>query len=200
MDLDTLGARLHALEREYQQRTAPLDRRFAENLKRVNKPGGLAPAELEREMRSVGEQVGAGEGPLHALLAELCPAYLKATGAERDAVRRMVQSHRSLPDRVRGYAVTLAKQLRSRDDAALLDAALAAMSLENCAIDYRDTLLALAELYVRAERAGIDPRPHFDFVAGLSSTDVPRGGRVPLARTLRDFHSYAVVAERRRSP
>jgi hypothetical protein len=53
---------------------------------------------------------------------------------------------------------------------------------------------------VRAERAGIDPRPHFEAVAAVSDTQVPAGGSTALAQTLRDFHGYAVLPERRENP
>lgn len=131
------------------------------------------------------------------LLDELIPEYLAGTDAEREHVRRAVAARWTLLDRVRGYAVSLAERIRTPQDVGLLRAGLAAMSIENCAVDYRDTLLALAELWVRAERAGIDPRPHFGAIAAVSDTQVPQGGSTPMAKTLREFHGYAVVAERR---
>lgn len=200
MDLAALTARLDELEQEFQRRMAPVNRFLEENLRRVNQPGGLTPNEFDRKSREVLERVGNGEAGLHTLLDEVCPAYLEAPAVDREAVRAAVQSRRSMPDRVRAYAEMLAKSIRSPQDIDALSAALAAMSIENCASDYRDTLLTLAEIYVRAERAGIDPRPHFDSVAGLSSAEVPRGGSTPVARMLRDFHGYAVLAERRGKP
>ena len=131
------------------------------------------------------------------LLDELIPKYLAGTDAEREGLRRAVAARRALPDRVRAYAWSVAQRIRSPEDVELLRAGLAAMSIENCAVDYRDTLLALAELWVRAERAGIDPQRHFEAVAAVSDTHVPAGGSTPVSKTLRDFHGYAVLAEPR---
>jgi hypothetical protein len=76
-----------------------------------------------------------------------------------------------------GYIYTSASRLQSSADGEWLRKGLAAASIENCSVDYRDVLLALAELYVAAEKVGIDPKPHFGAVAELSSSDTPQGDR-----------------------
>jgi hypothetical protein len=200
MDLATLSARLDELDWEFQRRMAPVNRFLADNLRRVNQPDGLTPTEFDRQAREVRERAGDGEAALHALLDELCPAYLRGTSDERAAVRAAVAAKRTMPDRVRGYAHVRARSIRSPEDVETLRVALSAMSIENCAMDYRDTLLALAEIYVRAERAGIDPQPHFEAVAAVSSSERPRGGRTPLAQMLPVFHTYAVLPARRGKP
>jgi hypothetical protein len=95
-----------------------------------------------------------------------------------------------------GYVYTSASRLQSSADGEWLRKGLAAASIENCSVDYRDVLLALAELYAAAEKVGIDPKPHFAAVAELSSSDAPQGGMTPLRKMLADLHSYAVLKER----
>ena len=65
-------------------------------------------------------------------------------------------------------------------------------------MDYRDVLLALAGLYVRAEGVGIKPNAHFRAVAPLSSADKPGGGDTPTQELLIDFRRYGALRERRR--
>jgi hypothetical protein len=58
-------------------------------------------------------------------------------------------------------------------------------------------LLALAELYVAAEAAGIDPKPEFRSVGRLSSREKPRGGERPVSRMIGGFSKSAVLRERK---
>jgi hypothetical protein len=74
---------------------------------------------------------------------------------------------------------------------------LAAISIENCARDYRDVLLALAELYVTAEEAGIKPSSDFRAVSKLSSEEKPRGGDTSMKKMLANFRGYGALRERR---
>jgi hypothetical protein len=52
-------------------------------------------------------------------------------------------------------------------------------------LDYRDVLLALADLYVSVEEAGLDPESEFEAL----------GIQLP-----ENFHTYAVVRSRRSRP
>jgi hypothetical protein len=70
--------------------------------------------------------------------------------------------------------------------------------MQNCTSDYRDTLTILADLYVQAEKAGIEAKPLFERASEFSTDTPTRGGCQSLARMLRDFDSYAVLSERRR--
>ncbi len=74
---------------------------------------------------------------------------------------------------------------------------MAAVSIENCRQDFRDVLLALADLYVAAEEVGIDPRPEFNAVSRLSSEKKPAGGTTAVSTVLADFYRSAALRERK---
>jgi hypothetical protein len=46
---------------------------------------------------------------------------------------------------------------------------LAAVSIDDDGTDFRDTYVALGDLYIAAARCGMDPRPYFDEAAEISS-------------------------------
>jgi hypothetical protein len=216
MDLRQLAARLDALARDRQQaqrqQTEPLDQQLRRLMEQRSHVPGYTHERFQQDMAALQakhlalvQQPRSGladlpGGPLYALLDELCPAYEAAEAPTRAAIRDAVAARRGMPDRVLSYAQSLAGQVRSAADEPLLHRALVAVSIENHAVDYRDSLLATADMYVRAERSGIDPRPYFAYAADLSDTATPLGGPTPVAQVLRDFPGYAVLAERRGRP
>jgi hypothetical protein len=62
-------------------------------------------------------------------------------------------------------------------------------------MDDRDDLIALAGIWVAAERAGIDPSPYFRAVAKLSSDREPRRGETPVSEIMNSLQDYAVLSE-----
>lgn len=170
-----------------------------DHLRRVN-VDGYTRDDYERGLKTqldAARRRGDPDADLRALLDTLCLQYPQLGDSDRAEIRRLVASHASLPDRVEGYAVSTVRRLGGEDDAMLLQRALAAMSIADCARDFRDTLNALAEIWVATEHVRIDPQPWFEWAARLSGTTRPEGGEVPLAETLAGFHSYAVLAARR---
>ncbi len=84
-------------------------------------------------------------------------------------------------------------KLTATGDKTWLVRSLVAISLENCSVDYRDTLISLADLYIIAEKKKINPSSEFKNVANLSSHEVPRGGSIPMnlmMATIRDTALY----------
>jgi hypothetical protein len=132
------------------------------------------------------------------LLDELCPAYLEAAPEERAKVRAAASDKNGVLSALLGYAYRAARRIESAEDREWLRRGLAAISIEDCARDWRDVLLALAELYVAAEEAGIRPRSDFTAVSRLSSAEKSRGGNTSLQEILANFHSYGALRERRR--
>ena len=130
----------------------------------------------------------------------LCQSYLDIGSAERDRIRSVLENRTHVRAVLLGYVYACANRICSPHDVRYLRWGLAAVSIENCAQDYRDVLLALAEIWVVAEQAGLEPSAHFVAVAGMSSKEKPRGGSTSVCEMLTDFHGYAVLAERRRSP
>jgi len=92
-----------------------------------------------------------------------------------------------------------ADKIQSPGDVDWLAVGLAAASLEDSSVDYRDWLLAVAYLYASAEWVGIDPKlsRHFRFMLHSLSSEKPSGGRTPVCQMLADFHNYAVLADGR---
>jgi hypothetical protein len=121
---------------------------------------------------------------LHTEMDRLCDFYLAASDAEREALRLHLGMR---PDALRemlnhiGWAT---EHVHSAADHIWVLRGLAAVSLEDHRIDYRDVYLALGDLYLAAVRAGIDASLCFQDVAALSN---PNPGKMPGGGSLRDF-------------
>jgi hypothetical protein len=107
--------------------------------------------------------------------------YIEAPPAERAMIHDAFRGCYGLLNMLVGYVYEAAEQVRLTGDASALRAALTAASIEDTLgkVDYRDHLLALAELFVSAEEAGLDPGPSFEEIFGL-----------------KDFSKFAVVKSR----
>jgi hypothetical protein len=127
----------------------------------------------------------------------LCQIYLAASHEQCARIRTVVSDKRGILNHLLGHVYRSARRIHSSIDGQWLRIGLAAASIENCSSDYRDFLLALAELYVAAESAGIDPRRDFKAIAAMSSRETPSGGMTPVSDMLARFHTYAVLKERR---
>jgi hypothetical protein len=199
MESERFGERLKELERRYQEWVAPINRIINEKLFLVSR-GGYTSADFERDVKQVREHQLDKYDPyqeMYTLFDRMCPHYLAAASRERKAIRSVVSDKDGILSALLGYAYRAATQLRTKADEEWLDKGLAAVSIENCSKDYRDVLLALAELYVAAEEMGINPKPAFKAAAALSSRETPRGGKTPVSKMLSSFHSYGALKERR---
>jgi hypothetical protein len=116
-----------------------------------------------------------------ARLAEICRLYLAVGAPEQAKLMGAVAGRTGVQNHLLGYAYACAGQLKASRAGEWLRLGLAAAALAEGGMDPRDVLLALAELYVTAEAAGLEPAPAFEAVCG-------RG----------DFGDYAVVQARRR--
>jgi len=113
---------------------------------------------------------------------DLCRIYFDASRRERRLIRDALADKKGVLNCLLGYVYESAEQVRATGNRCWLQVGLAAASLQEGGYDYRDFLLALAELYVIAEEVGIDPKPEFEAM----------GGGIPA-----DFDRYAVVKSRR---
>jgi hypothetical protein len=200
MDLEALEQELDALEERYQAWVAPINAVIQEKLFLVNR-AGYTHADYERDVAHVRAAQRARYDPypeMYAQFDQLCPAYLDAPPSTRAAIRDAVADRPGVLHALLGYVYRAAGRVRSPDGEEWLLRGLVAASIENGARDVRDLLLALAELYVAAEQAGLSPRPAFRKVAALSSRDIPRGGNTPVRDILAHFHRYGALRERRR--
>lgn len=172
----------------------------AENPRRIGRDGytwAMYKQELIELEASLRARRESWRSELRRLLDQLCEAFFACDAASRTGLRTYVAQRQDLCDQVHVYAFQVSTGVTGPQDVPVLRRGLAAVSVENCAFDVRDTLMALANLYVGAEEVGIDPRRHFSLVAGLSDDARTRGGCGSMANLFREFESYAVVQERR---
>jgi hypothetical protein len=108
--------------------------------------------------------------------------YMETTPEQRAAVLEAFRGRYGLLNMLVGLAYTAADRIRSTGEDIWLRIGLTAASIEESLgkVDFRDRLLALAELFVTAEEAGLDPRADFESICGLKG-----------------FSDYAVVRSRR---
>jgi hypothetical protein len=111
---------------------------------------------------------------------DLCRTYLVAPYLQRVQIADAVRGKPGVLNNLLGYVYEAAQHVRETRGNDWLQIGLAAAAMRGDGPDYRDFFLALAELYVAAEEAGLDPRAEFAAI----------GGGVPA-----DFHTYAVLKE-----
>ena len=115
-----------------------------------------------------------GVGPRDAaydFLDELCAAYLEAKSGEHEGIRQALAGTKRLRHQLFDYAGRCVTFIHSPEDIQWLRLGLAAASIEDVRIDFRDTLLALGSLYTAAVRAGIEPLTQFNAVAEISNSE-----------------------------
>lgn len=119
---------------------------------------------------------------------ELCPFYWTATAEQRAAIRTMFKEREFwyyvAPFR---YLNIIYTRLEQNPDVGTLRLGLAAISIEDCSSDYRDTSIAIHRLAQAARLAGIDPAPHFLAMAELSSDQISKGGMSSMKEMLTQF-------------
>ncbi len=129
----------------------------------------------------VAERESPGEKP-EAVLRALCRGYLRASEQERAIIRNRVRGKQRVLIRLLSILLTATERVRATGDAAWLQMGAAAGAIHGGQLDFRDFLVALAELYVAAEDAGLDPDATFKAI----------GGGLP-----KDFETYPEVEKRR---
>jgi hypothetical protein len=198
-DTDNIFDGLYRLLDRHEMWQARLRQYLNDNLVRVNRDG-YTWEQFERGRRELESELKKQSDPLPELFGHferMCSMYLNSDPTGRAEIRDRVGDRQGLGQLVRSYADHLATDLKGVEDTPKLRLALAAVLIENCSSDYRDTLTTLADLYVRAEEVGIGPKVQFQLASDLATNVFTTGGCESLARMLREFESYAVVAERR---
>ncbi len=106
--------------------------------------------------------------PAHIpVFQRLCQAFVAAAPQDRTPIQSLVAGKDGVQNCLLGFAIQSARELQSTKDESWLRTGLAAATLAKSGMDYRDHLMVLAELYVVAEEAGLDPDPAFIAVASL---------------------------------
>jgi hypothetical protein len=201
MDADTANIfdDLYRLFERYETWQTPLRQYFNDNIVRLNRDGYTweqferGRCELEANLNKQSDV----KLDLVHVFEKLCSRYLASDPSERAEIRDRVRDREGLGQIAFSYADYLAAEIRDEQDTPKLRLALAAVLIENCSSDFRDTLITLADLYVGAEEVGIEPKVLFKSASKLATNSSTTGGCRSLARILRKFESYAVVAERR---
>jgi hypothetical protein len=129
-------------------------------------------------------RIRVGEGPwegYYHLIDGLADIYLQTTPEQRERIRSFFdgEGKRHVRDGLHGYISRAAKFLEETRDPKWLWRGLAAGSIEDQRIDWRDTLVTLGELYVAARRVHIRPKPYFKAVAQMSNTVDPNSQPSP---------------------
>lgn len=183
----------------YDEWELPLRQFRAQNYRRLNR-GGYTWEAYESGLAQLEAQLVAIHNPrleLHALFDRLCDAFIDSGAEERTAIRTFVADRRKLGQLLWRYANRLTQCIAGLEDAPKATRALAAIAIDDCSANYRDTLMTLADLYVAVESAGIDPRASFAAAAHWATDALTAGGCESLAVTMREFHGSSVLRERR---
>jgi hypothetical protein len=197
--LHALCQRLAAAFRRYDAWERPLRRFRAENYRRLNQDG-YAWETYQQESADLEARLVAEHDPyavLHELFARLGDAYIAGDDAQRARIRAFIAERSKRGQLLWRFANRLTRQIQSPEHASLLTTALAALAIDNCSANYRDTQMTLADMFVAAEEAGIDPRPVFEQAAAWATVELTSGGCESLAAMLREFHESPTLRERR---
>ena len=188
----------------YEQWEQPLRKYRGRNTGRLNR-GGFTWNDFDRELRELEAALCADFDPrseLHPLFEQLCTEYVASDDVGRARIRAFAAKQQKLGGLLWRYANSLTQRIADAEDGplaaeALVARALAAVSIENCASDVRDTLMTLADLFAAAENADVDPAPLFAAASDWSTDEFTPGGCESLAKMLREFHGCSVLHERR---
>jgi hypothetical protein len=136
-------------------------------------------------------------GRINSFLDNNYTVYLESSPEICEKIRGTFYGDRNFENFLFTYTRRAVSELLATGEESWLSRGLASTSLENCGIDYRDTLVCLAELFVTAENQGIDPKTSFLKVAEISSHYKPRGGSTPVSEMMKNFENYPILIERR---
>ena len=151
-----------------------------------------------REAKKPGRMVSdALQAETFATLDELCILYLAADAAQRQELREFLITADAIAEELwQNYPQYASSQLISSGDDIWLKRGLAAISLEDLRIDYRDTLGVLAWLWRAAVvHHHIDPQPYFQFVSELSNPNEVYPGQRPTREFLSRFRDSVYFKE-----
>ena len=199
MKLDDFDDALGEWEAKYNEWVKPINQFVQEAFIKINKDG-YSLTDFERDYKAIEARERSRYDPqpeITEILDRLCSEYLGSTPKEREQCRSLVRNRKGVLGALIGYVYSATERLGTTKDINHLRLGLAAASIENCATDYRDDLVALADLWLAAERAGFDLSPHFRNVANLSSDERPQGGTTPVSEMMNHVQDSAVLRERR---
>jgi hypothetical protein len=173
-----IGPRIRALDAELAGVQATYDEWHAE-LEEQRQQVLLEPGmdwwkAMEVVNQRYGQALQEGTSPIDfqhliKLLDELCALYLKADEQQRVAVRAIFDDKSSVLRYLHTYIGFAARHLAETNDKKWLRMGLAAASMCDCRVDWRDLMIRLGDLYLTAKEAGFRPGYQFTAVARLSN-------------------------------
>jgi hypothetical protein len=98
-----------------------------------------------------------------------CELYLRGDEALRHEIRRTFDEWTAVRGRMLAQAWSFADKLVDTCDDRWLRFGLAAVSIDDNGTDFRDSYVALGNLFVCAVRCGMEPGPYFEEAAAISS-------------------------------
>ncbi len=135
-----------------------------------------------------------GENELASDLNLACELYLRGDAALQREIRHSFNEWTAVRGRVLARAWSFADKLSDTCDDRWLRLGLAAVSIDDNGTDFRDSYVALGDLYICAVRCGIEPGPYLDEVAEISS-GVPNIEQTPMRDFLLRFEGSAYFGE-----
>jgi hypothetical protein len=127
-------------------------------------------------------------------LSLACRLYLRGDQALRGEIRESFEGWTAVRGRMLAQAWSFADKLADTCDDRWLRLGLAAVSIDDNGTDFRDSYVALGDLYICAGRCGIEPGPYFEEVAQISS-GVSNIEQTPMRDFLRRFEGSAYFGE-----
>lgn len=123
---------------------------------------------------------------IYSFLDQNIDEYLNASLEDRNKIRKACEDY-AFTEFLCKYAFRANEQFQTTKDIIWLVRGVAAISIENFWIDFRDVIRYLQELHNTAIKIGIDPRPIFERISSVSSSEIPQGGPIPLSETLKNL-------------
>ena len=192
-DIGALDAKLAALDLPISQWREARERAFAAQFR--PKTGQLSTL-MSKLPKAAAAAKGVGPGPQEAafaLLDEICDLYLSSDPQRCALIRGVVHRHevqRLLGDYMAHASQVLAQGGRPE----WLDRALAAASIDDQRVDYRDWLMGIGDIYLSARAHGIDPAPALKRVAEISNGEPHRAAPTTTQDALAGFERSAYFA------
>ncbi len=116
--------------------------------------------------------------PTPEAVDRLCEVYLSATPPQQKLIRALFSEDALFHRVFDSYTQRVYEKMQSTKEVRWLYNGLVVHSLEDNRVDWRDVLVALSDLWLHAEKSGINPSSIFREVAAMSS-----------ATALYDYHS-----------
>jgi len=185
-ELGPLEQRLASFDKPIRDWHAARERAFA--AKFGPKQGKLTTL-MGRLPTAAAAAAGVGPGPreqVFLLLDEICDLYARSDASRCAIIRGLVHQHEA--HRLLGeYIGNAARMLESGGRSVWLERGIAAVSIDDQRLDYRDWLLSLGDVYLAGIKAKLDPAPVLRRIAERSNPEPHSAAPTPTREALEGF-------------